>query len=220
MTSNRPAVLFDIDGTLIDSNYFHTVAWWRALRDAGEDVPMSRIHHLIGMGSDQLLGELLGEEREGLSEAHAEHYGPFKPLLRAFPGTADLLRAVSKRGARVMLATSSKEEDLEALRAEIGADDAIDDVVHGDMVQASKPAPDIFAVALEKLDLAPEQTLVVGDTRWDLEAAARVGLDVVTVLTGGWARGDLESAGALAVYEDVAELLDHLDDSPLARLFG
>jgi len=218
MTSPTPAVLFDIDGTLIDSNYFHTVAWWRALQEAGEDIPMSRIHHLIGMGSDQLLRELLGEEREGLSDAHARHYAPFKGDLRAFPGAAELLRAVSKRGVQVVLATSSKEEDLQELLAEIDAGDAIAEIVHGDMVGSSKPAPDIFAVALETLGLTPGQTMVVGDTRWDLEAAHKIGVDVVTVLTGGWTRGDLAQAGAVAVYEDVAELLGQLDDSPLARL--
>jgi HAD superfamily hydrolase (TIGR01509 family) len=220
MPSTRPAVLFDIDGTLIDSNYFHTVAWWKALQEAGEDIPMSRIHHLIGMGSDQLLQELLGEEREGLSEVHAEHYKPYKPQLRAFPGASDLLKAVSGRGAQVVLATSSKEEDLEALLERIDAGDAVEEVVHGDMVGASKPAPDIFAVALEKLGLRPEQTLVVGDTRWDIEAAEKIGLKVVTVLTGGWTRHDLAEAGAAGVYEDVAELLDRLDESPLARLLS
>lgn len=218
MASTRPAVLFDIDGTLIDSNYFHTVAWWKALQEAGEDIPMSRVHHLIGMGSDQLLQELLGEERAGLSDVHAEHYKPYKPQLRAFPGASELLQAVSERGTQVVLATSSKEEDLEALLERIDADAHIDEIVHGDMVGASKPAPDIFAVALEKLDLAPDRTLVVGDTRWDIEAASEIGLGVVTVLTGGWTRCDLEDAGALAVYEDVSELLDGLDDSPLARL--
>ncbi|HEX2701475.1 MAG TPA: HAD family hydrolase [Acidimicrobiales bacterium] len=219
MTSTKPAVLFDIDGTLVDSNYFHTVAWWRALQEAGEDIPMSRIHHLIGMGSDQLLEELLGEEREGLSDAHARHYTPYKDDLRSFPGAAELLRAVSKRGVQVVLATSSKEEDIEALLSRIDADDAIDEIVHGGMVGSSKPAPDIFAVALEKLGLPAERTMVVGDTRWDLEAAHKIGLDVVTVLTGGWTRGDLEQAGAVGVYEDVAELLRDLDTSPLARLF-
>jgi HAD superfamily hydrolase (TIGR01509 family) len=218
MTSSRPAVLFDIDGTLIDSNYFHTIAWWRVLRDAGEDIAMARIHPLIGMGSDKLLSTLLGEEREGLSDGHSDYYKPYKELLHAFPRASDLLAEVSKRGAQVVLATSSNEGDLEQLRAAIHADDAIDEIVHGDMVGASKPAPDIFAVALDHLDLDPRNTMVVGDTGWDVEAAAKVGLDVVAVLTGGWTRADLEKEGALAVYDDVADLLDHLDDSPLARL--
>jgi len=158
--------------------------------------------------------------RPGLSDAHAEHYAPYKPELRAFPGAADLLRSVAGRGAQVVLATSSEEEDLDALLKVIDADDAIAEIVHGDMVGASKPAPDIFAVALEKLELPPERTLVVGDTRWDIEAAAKIDLEVVTVLTGGWTRCDLEDAGAVAVYESVAELLERLDDSPLARLLS
>lgn len=220
MTSPRPAVLFDVDGTLLDTNYFHTIAWWRALRDEGEDIPMSRIHPLIGMGSDQLLEDLLGEEREGLSDVHAEYYKPYKEeLLHAFPRAADLLAAVAKRGAQVVLATSSKEEDLDKLLDALGAeDDVIADIVHGDLVGSSKPAPDIFAVALDHLDLDPEQTIVVGDTKWDIEAAAKLGIDVVAVLTGGTTGADLKDAGAVAVYEDVAELLDQLDDSPLARL--
>ena len=221
MTSPRPAVLFDVDGTLLDTNYFHTIAWWRTLQDAGEDIAMARIHPLIGMGSDQLLEDLLGEEREGLSDVHADYYKPYKEeLLHAFPRAADLLAAVAERGAQVVLATSSKEEDLDKLLEAVGAEeDVIADIVHGDMVGSSKPAPDIFAVALEHLDLDPEQTIVVGDTKWDIEAAAKLDIKVVAVLTGGTTRQDLQEAGAIAVYEDVAELLDQLDDSPLSRLF-
>lgn len=219
MTSTRPAVLFDVDGTLLDTNYFHTVSWWQALQEAGEDISMSRIHPLIGMGSDQLLTDLLGEEREGLSDVHAEYYKPYKKLLHAFPKAPDVLAEVARRGARVVLATSSKEEDLDQLLDALGAEDGvIDEIVHGDMVGSSKPAPDIFAVALDHLDLDPAQTMVVGDTKWDIEAAAKLNLEVVTVLTGGWTRRDLTDAGAVAVYEDVAELLAELDDSPLARL--
>src|SRR5436309_14435377 len=108
MTASGPAVLFDIDGTLVDTNWFHTVAWWRALREAGEDVAMARIHPLIGMGSDRLLRELLGEEREGLSDLHAKHYAPFKADVVAFPGAAELLAAIAGRGATVVLASSSR----------------------------------------------------------------------------------------------------------------
>ena len=219
MTSTRPAVLFDVDGTLLDTNYFHTVSWWQALREAGEDIAMARIHPLIGMGSDQLLTDLLGEEREGYSDLHAKYYKPFKKDLHAFPNAPEVLAAVAGRGVQVVLATSSKEEDLDQLLEALGAEEGvISEIVHGDMVGSSKPAPDIFAVALDHLSLDPAQTMVVGDTRWDIEAAAKLGLDVVTVLTGGWTRRDLLDAGAVAVYDDVAELLANLDDSPLARL--
>jgi HAD superfamily hydrolase (TIGR01549 family) len=221
MTATRPAVLFDLDGTLLDTNWFHTVSWWQALQEAGEDIPMARIHPLIGMGSDQLLQDLLGEEREGLADRHAERYKPFKSQLHAFPGAADLLAEVGRRGAQVVLATSSKEQDLDELLDALGAaDGVIDEIVHGDMVGSSKPAPDIFAVAMERLGLDAGTTMVVGDTRWDIEAAAKLDLEVVSVLTGGWTRRDLADAGAVAVYDDVAELLANLDDSPLARLLS
>lgn len=219
MTSTRPAVLFDVDGTLLDTNYFHSVSWWYALREAGEDFSMARIHSLIGMGSDQLLTDLLGDEREGLSDLHSKYYKPYKKDLHAFPKAAELLSAVAGRGVQVVLATSSKEDDLDDLLEALGAEKGvISEIVHGDMVGSSKPAPDIFAVALERLDLGPDQTMVVGDTRWDIEAAAKCGLDVVTVLTGGSTRRDLIDAGAVGVYDDVAELLAELGESPLARL--
>ena len=218
MSEPRNAVLVDVDGTLVDSNYFHTVAWWRALQQAGDDVAMSKIHPLIGMGSDKMLDALFGEERPGMSDAHSKEFEPFKADLRAFPKARDLLAELAERGARVVLATSSKESDLEEGLEVIDAGDAVSDVIHGDMVDASKPSPDIFATALEELGLDRERTMVVGDTRWDLEAASAAGLKCVAVLTGGTTRADLEDAGAVAVYEDVADLLDHLDDSPLATL--
>jgi HAD superfamily hydrolase (TIGR01509 family) len=215
---SRPAVLFDVDGTLVDTNYLHTLAWWRALQEAGHDISMSRIHPLIGMGSDHLLTELLGEEPEGLSDAHTEHYKPLKKDLHPFPKAADILTEVDNRGGRVVLATSSKKDDIPELCETIGADDAIDHVVNGSDVEASKPSPDIFAVALDQLGLDPERTLVVGDTVWDVEAAAKIDVRCVCVLTGGQTREQLEGKGAIAVYEDVAELLANLDESPLGTL--
>src|SRR5215207_3305770 len=135
MTSTRRAVLFDIDGTLLDTNYFHAVSWWYALREAGEDIAMARIHPLIGMGSDQLLTELLGEERQGLSDLHTKYYKPYKKDIHAFPDAAGLLGAVAGRGIQVVLATSSKEEDLDELLAALRAEDGvISEIVHGDMV--------------------------------------------------------------------------------------
>lgn len=218
----RRAVLFDIDGTLLDTNYFHTIAWWRALQDAGEDIAMARIHPLIGMGSDQLLRDLLGEEREGLSDVHARYYKPYREeLLHAFPKAADLLAAVAERGAQVVLATSSKEADLDQLLTALGPPDGvIAGIVHGDMVGSSKPAPDIFAVALDQLGLDAGEAIVVGDSTWDVEAAAKLGIEAVAVLSGGTTRADLQDAGAVAVYEDAADLLAHLDESPLAALLS
>ncbi len=218
MKNDRPTILVDVDGTLVDTNYLHAVAWWRAFRDIGEDVPMSRIHPLIGMGSDQLVHRLIGRESEEASEAHSRHYEPFKKEIAAFPRAAELLAELSRRGARVVLATSSDEEDLARLREAIDADDAIDDAVSKGDVEHSKPSPDIFEAALKRFELDPRNTMVVGDTPWDVEAAAKVELGTVCVLTGGATREQLEEAGALAVYEDVGELLDDLDNSPLSKL--
>ena len=218
MDNDRPAILVDVDGTLVDTNYFHAVAWWRAFRDIGEDVPMSRIHPLIGMGSDQLVHRLIGRESEEASDAHSRHYEPFKREIAAFPRAADLLAELARRGARVVLATSSDEEDLARLREAVGADDAIEDAVSKGDVAHSKPSPDIFEAALDKFHLDPGRTMVVGDTPWDVEAAAKLGLSTVCVLTGGATREQLQEAGAVAVYEDVAELLERLDESPLAKV--
>jgi HAD superfamily hydrolase (TIGR01509 family) len=218
MPANRPSILVDVDGTLVDTNYFHAVAWWRAFQDIGEDVAMSRIHPLIGMGSDQLVHRLIGRESEEASDAHSRHYELFKKEIKAFPRAAELLTELARRGARVVLATSSDEEDLERLREAIGAEHAIEDAVSKGDVEHSKPSPDIFEAALKKFDLESGRTLVVGDTPWDVEAAGKLGLKVVCVLTGGSTREQLEEAGAIAVYEDVAELLAHLDESPLGKL--
>jgi len=220
MPDDRPSVLVDVDGTLVDTNYFHAVAWWRAFQEIGEDVAMSRIHPLIGMGSDQLVHRLIGRESEEASDAHSRHYEEFKKEIKAFPEAAELLTELDRRGARVVLATSSDEEDLERLREAIGADDAIDGAVTKGDVDHSKPSPDIFEAALKKFDLDPDSTLVVGDTAWDVEAAGKLGLKVVGVLTGGTTGAQLEEAGAIAVYEDPADLLAHLDDSPLGKLLA
>jgi len=220
MPDDRPSILVDVDGTLVDTNYFHTVSWWRAFQDIGEDVAMSSIHPLIGMGSDQLVHRLIGRESEEASDAHSKRYEPFKDEIKAFPGAADLLAELARRGARVVLATSADADDLDRLREAINAEDAIDEAVSNGDVEHSKPAPDIFDAALKRFDLDPARTMVVGDTRWDVEAAGKLGLEVVCVLTGGSTREQLNDAGAVAVYDDVADLLARLDDSPLAKLLG
>lgn len=218
--SNPPGVLFDIDGTLVDSNYLHTIAWFRAFDALGHRVPMSRIHRAIGMGSDKLVPELIGEENDEADELHGDHYEKLHGDLRAFEGAADLLRACKDRGARIVLATSAKERDLDALRKAIDADDAIDEVTTSGDVDRSKPDPDIFAAAIDKAGLDTSSTIVVGDTKWDVDAARRLGLDTVAVATGGWSRQELTDAGAVAVYDTAADLLADLDDSPIGKLLG
>jgi HAD superfamily hydrolase (TIGR01509 family) len=210
------AVLFDIDGTLVDSNYLHVLAWRRAFLQRGEpEITAARIHRLVGMGTDQLLETLFGRPRPELKEDRARQFDALKPEIRAFPRAADLLRAVHDRGGRVVLATSAEKSDLDALLAAIDADDAIDGVTSAGEVSRAKPEPDVFMVALDEAGTRPECTVVVGDTVWDVEAAARAGLRCVAVTSGGISRAELEAAGAVAIYDDVGALLDGLDDGPL-----
>lgn len=214
------AVLFDVDGTLVDSNYLHALAWWRALDDAGQRRPMAVLHRLIGMGSSRLLEEAVGRDDPALSDAHSHHYQRLKGELTALPGARDLLARAKKAGASVVLATSAKPHDLDDLRRVLGADDLIDHVVQSGDVEEAKPAGDIFAAALERAGCRPEEALAVGDTVWDVEAAARAGVRCVCVLTGGNAGSDLLEAGALAVYRDAAALAEGFEDSPLGQLLG
>ena len=217
MTHPGRAVLFDIDGTLVDTNYLHVLAWRRVFLERGEpEVTSARIHRLVGMGSDELLETLFGRPRPELKPERARYFDALKAEIRAFPRTGDLLRAVHDRGIRVVLATSAEKSDLEALLEAIDADDAIDAVTSAGEVEHAKPDPDLFCVALEAAGTAPEATVVVGDTVWDVKAAARAGLPCVGVTSGGISRADLEAAGAVAVYDDVSALLDDLDHSPLA----
>src|SRR5215213_1370182 len=194
-----PAVLLDLDGTLVDSNYFHVEAWWRALSGKGHTVPMARIHRLVGMGADQLLEELLGEHDEAMEDAWQEEFARLRDDIAALPGAADLARAVKQRGATVVLATSGKPDDVEVLRGALGADEWIDGAVNSSEVEASKPAPDIFARALEVAGVDPTDAVVVGDTVWDVKAASACDLRCVALTCGGIARAELEEAGAAAV---------------------
>ena len=182
---------------------------------ASSEISSARIHRLVGMGTDQLVETLCGRPRPELKEERAGQFDALKPEIRAFPRAADLLRAVRDRGVRVVLATSAEKSDLEALLAALDADDAIDAVTSAGEVEEAKPAPDVFSVARERAGTSPEATVVVGDTVWDVEAASRAGLRCVAVTSGGTGRAELEEAGAVAVYDDVASLLDGLDDSPL-----
>lgn len=215
----RKGVVFDVDGTLVDTNYLHTVAWWRALLEVGELVPMSEIHRVVGMTSEPLVEALIGSPRPAVIEGHSRHFDELSPQVEAFPQAGTLLDAVHHRGATVVLATSAKEKDVADLVAAIGASEGcIDHVVHSGHVRHGKPGPDLFQAALEVAGLERDRTLVVGDTVWDVEAASRCGLACLAVLTGGIGRAELEQAGALAVYRDVGELLLKLGAGPLGEL--
>ena len=213
MTDQVRAVLFDVDGTLVDSNYLNTVAWWEAFTQAGHEVPMTRIHRSIGMGSDQLLGELLPGDRDqsaddGIVTSHAALYSVYWSRLRPLPGAARLLRACHEHGLRVILASSAGPRELSVLREALDADDAIDDFTSAGDVDESKPAPDLVQVALRKAASRPQGAVFVGDAVWDALACARAGVPCVGVLSGGTSEAELRHAGAVRVFPGPADLLD------------
>ena len=213
------AVLFDIDGTLVDSNYLHIDAWNRAFVAVGHPVDAWRIHRAIGMDSGKLLQRLLGDDADALGDAvktaHQRHYSATTDRLRPFASARDLLRELAKRGRTVVLATSAPQHELDALLATLDVSDAVDAVTSGEDVATAKPEPDLINVALERARVTAEQAVLVGDSVWDISSAARAGVASIGVLSGGYGAEELLAAGAGAVYDDVADLLAHLDDSPI-----
>jgi HAD superfamily hydrolase (TIGR01509 family) len=161
---------------------------------------------------------VIGHEDDAVSDAHSDYYAPHLRDLVAFPGAADLLRTTKEAGLRVVLATSASDEEVEHLRQAVDADDAIDEVTSKDDADSSKPDPDILQTALDKAGLIAARAVFVGDTVWDVEAAKRAGVPCVCVLSGGISAAELRDAGAVAIYDDVADLLGKFDDSPLAGL--
>lgn len=208
MMEDARAVCFDLDGTLVDTTYLHTVAWWRALDEAGEPRPMSEIHPLIGMGGPELLSELLGHDDDAIVASHGAHFESMHPWVRALPGASALLRTLAEEHIQVVIVSSTHEKDLGALLRPLGCDDVIDEIIHGEEVDHAKPAPDGFSAALDRMGLAPEHVVAVGDAVWDVEAAGRAGIPCFGVESGGTNRRRLIDAGAVSVYGDCARLLE------------
>ena len=211
-------VLVDIDGTLVDSTYHHTIAWSRAFRDHGEQVSLAAIHRSIGMGTPEMLQSLIGRTDDAIATTWRGYFDELVPEIEPCRGAAELLRTLHTRGLVVVLATSSPEDLIEEYRRKIDADDAIDDVVSADDVENAKPHPDVFAVGLEKAGLAPEHAIVIGDAVWDVEAAERAGVRSVGLECGGVSRCELEAAGAAAVFRDPLHLRDEVERSPIGTL--
>src|SRR5215207_2230830 len=205
------AVFLDIDGTLMDTNYLHIEAWAQAFEEVGARPPRSRIHHEVGKGSEKLVMEFVEDDQKAgrVGELHGEHYAELQERGYPLPGAKELVASLVDRGYEVWLATSAEPEELEHHMKELGAEGKISGVVSSDEAEESKPAPDIFGVALERAGAAPEEAVAVGDSIWDIEAAKEAGVRVAAVLTGGaFSRAELEEAGAYAVYEDCAGLLE------------
>ena len=204
-------VVLDVDGTLMDTNYLHTEAWARAFEEVGHRIPRARLHKQIGKGSSLLIREFVEDEQteERIDELHSEIYAELQEYGHPLPGAKELISSLRERGYEVWFVTSAKDEELEHHMQELEAEGRISGVVNSSAVENPKPAPDIFELALQKASASPDETVAVGDAVWDVEAADAAGIRTVAVLTGGaFSRQELEEAGAVAVYEDCAELLD------------
>jgi HAD superfamily hydrolase (TIGR01509 family) len=221
----RGGVLFDVDGTLLDTAYVHTLAWWHAFRQHQHDVPMSAIHWCVGMGGDRLVDSLLPADRDKPADAeimasHAAVFATSWPSLRAFDGAKDLLAQCHAGGLAVALASSARKEDLVASRKALAADAFIHAATSSNDAKESKPAPDILVAALEAVRVPAADAVYVGDSVWDMKAAAALGIPAIGVTCGGRSAAELFDAGAAEVYAGPRDLLDNLQASAIGRLLA
>jgi len=221
MTSQTPkvAALLDLDGTLVDTNYHHAIAWFRAFRDHGIVLPVWRFHRHIGMGGDQLVAAVAGEEverRSGdvLRRGHGRHFHRLIDEVELMPDARRLIETLHGRGTAVILASSANETDLRHFRSMLDVDDLLTGATSSTDVEKSKPEPDLIRAAMDKAPHAGG-SVMVGDSTWDCQAAHRAGIESVGLLTGGFSEQELRDAGAAAVFASIAELLDHIEQTPL-----
>jgi HAD superfamily hydrolase (TIGR01509 family) len=218
-----PAAILDVDGTLVDTNYQHALAWYRAFRRMGIVLPLWRIHRHIGMGGDQLVAALCGpevdrEHGDVIREAESELYGELIEEVEPLPGARELLRELKPRGQALVLASSAKEHEVERYLDLLDARELADGWTTSADVEATKPEPDLIRAAVQKAGDGP--AVMVGDSTWDCEAARRAGLETVAVLTGGFSEQELREAGASIVFESIDELRGRLDETPLRGRTG
>jgi HAD superfamily hydrolase (TIGR01549 family) len=211
------AALLDLDGTLVDANYEHALAWYRAFRRFEITLPMWRLHRHIGMGGDQYVAAVAGDDVERdrgdeLRDAHDDEFKPLRDECAPLEGAHDLLVELKQRGKVVVLASSSNEDDLDHFLGVLDARDVIDGYTTADDVQRTKPHPDVVHAALEKAGTT--DGAMIGDSRWDIDAAGNAGLETVCVITGGWSEQELRDAGASGVYDSIPALIRGLDDTP------
>jgi HAD superfamily hydrolase (TIGR01549 family) len=213
-----PAAILDVDGTLVDTNYHHSIAWYRAFRQSGITLPIWKIHTHMGMGGDQLVASLTSDavEEEKGEEIRAAEKALYMALIEevsAVKEAREFVVDLKERGHTVVLASSAKANEIEHYIDLLDVRDLADAWTTSADVEATKPKPDLVKAALEKA--GGGDAVMVGDTPWDIEAARGASVDTVAVITGGFSRGELEEAGAVAVFESVAELRTGLGDTPL-----
>jgi HAD superfamily hydrolase (TIGR01549 family) len=214
------AALLDVDGTLIDANYHHAIAWYRAFRQNDITLPIWRIHRAVGMGGDQLVAALVGEQLDdeqgdSIRDDRDDIYEDLIEEVAPFEGAHELVASLLERDIAVVLASSSPQDEIEHYLDLLDVRSLVDDWTTKDDVDRTKPKPDLVKAALEKAE--GRDAVMVGDTKWDVEAASKAGIQTIGVTTGGWWRGELLDAGAVAVYESVEELIDRLEETPLGR---
>jgi HAD superfamily hydrolase (TIGR01509 family) len=212
-----PAAILDIDGTLIDSNYQHALAWYRAFRLHGITIPVWRCHRAIGMGGDQVVPYLAGEgfEREQGDTVRLEEHALFLQMVhevQPFAGARGLIEDLKARGAKVVLASSAKPEDVAVYLDLLDARELADGWTDSSSVEHTKPAPDLVEAALDLAGGGP--AVMIGDSTWDVEAAKAAKVKTICVLTGGFGADELEDAGAVAVFESIGDLRERLSETP------
>jgi HAD superfamily hydrolase (TIGR01549 family) len=213
-----PAAILDIDGTLVDTNYQHAIAWYRAFRRQGEVLPIWRIHRHIGMGGDQLVRALCGdavEDQKGddIRDAEKDLYAELIDEVQPLAGATELIRDLVRRGHAVVLASSAKADEVEHYVDLLDARELADGWTTAADVDATKPEPDLVEVARRMVGAA--EAVMIGDSTWDCEAGKRAGVQTLAVLTGGFSEQELLDAGATAVYESIDELRRSLEETPL-----
>jgi HAD superfamily hydrolase (TIGR01509 family) len=214
----RPAAILDVDGTLVDTNYHHAIAWYRAFRQHGEVLPLWRIHRHMGMGGDQLVAALAGDdfEREHGDDVRAAEKALYMALIeevRPLAHARELIERLKEGGRTVVLASSAKAEEVDHYLDLLGARELADGWTTSGDVETTKPAPDLVEVAIGKA--GAERCVMVGDSTWDCIAARRAGIETIGVLTGGFSIEELREEGAACVFEDLAALLEGVADTPL-----
>jgi HAD superfamily hydrolase (TIGR01509 family) len=213
--SPADTVVLDVDGTLVDSNYHHTLAWWQSFHELGHHVPAARIHRAIGMGGDRLVAAVAGDdvEREIGDEVRGgweRQYDAMLDDIVPLPGARELLGDLRDRGFRVALASSGIPRHTQHAQEVLASDDRVSTTTTSEDAEESKPDPELVEVALDRVDAT--HAVLVGDSVWDVRSAAEAGLPVIGVLCGGFGRAELEDAGAAAVVEDLEDLRRRLDD--------
>jgi HAD superfamily hydrolase (TIGR01509 family) len=212
--------ILDVDGTLVDTNYHHVIAWSRAFRRQDVTVPLWRIHRHIGMGGDQLVSAVAGGEVEEslgdeIREAQSQEYKQLIDEVRSMEGSRELIEDLKDAGGVVVLASSAKDWEVEHYLELLDVKELVDDWTTSADVEQTKPDPDLVHAALDKADCDPGEAVMIGDTVWDVEAAKRAGVETLAVLTGGFSKAELLEAGAKQVFTSVEELRESLAQSPL-----